>query len=201
VIIVAWHGWRFETNSEEASMRNAFRVSSVLGTLACVPAFMNHAQAELRQEANYLNPAAACQVSEPTGGALAKPRATGLRNESAIQSVFVICGYGKPTRDGSEANIRYLILAVASIDGTSKTVNCTAVTGLYGHHIYPPAYSTLAVSTRTDNTLSFFDWFPANWGSTETYIPGGYEPSVTCLLPPKTAIVYVADMYDLDYGL
>jgi len=182
-------------------MRKAYRVLFALGALASAPAFMSRAQAELRQEANYLNPAAACQVIEPAGLAYTKTRATGLRNESATQGVFVICGYGKPTGDGSDANIRYLILAVASIDGTSKTVTCTAVTGLYGHQIYPPAYSTLTVSTRTDNTMSFFDWFPANWGSTETYIPGGYEPSVTCFLPPKTAIVYVADMYDLDYGM
>ena len=182
-------------------MRKIFRVLSVLGTLACVPAFMRHAQAELRQEANYLNPAAACQLSEPAGASYARPRATGFRNESLTRSAFVICGYGKPTMDGAAANIRYLILGVASMDGTSKTVNCTAATGLYGHQIYPPMYSTLSVATNPDNTLGFINWFPADWGSQEPYIPGGYEPSVTCLLPPKTAIVYVANMYDLDFGM
>ena len=171
------------------------------GLLICTAALLHPAHAELREEFNYLNPAAACQSSEPSRSAHVKPRATGLRNESATLGALVICGYGKPTRAGGNANIRYLILGVASIDGTSRIVNCTAATGLYGHHVNPPMYATMSVSTNPDNTLSFLNWFPADWGSPEPYIPGGYEPSVTCLLPPKTAIVYVANTYDFDYGM
>ncbi|WP_221933304.1 hypothetical protein [Pseudoluteimonas lycopersici] len=183
-------------------MTKAFPVLSLLATMVCVSVFGGYAKAELRQEANYLNPAAACQVSEPAGGASAKPRATGFRNESATQGMFVICGYGKPTRDGNDANIRYLILGVTSIDGIPATVNCTGVTGLYpGHPVHPLMYSTLSVTTNSYSPLTFFNWFPADWGSADIYIPGGYEPSVTCLLPPRTAIIYVADMYDLDYGM
>jgi len=171
--------------------------SRSLALLAVViPAFAISmpARSALVQKVNYTNPAMACQASLP-GDTSVRPKATGVRNESTSKSVYVICGYSKPTTDGSTANIRKLDIGFASLDGKDHYFDCTAVTGLGSAYA---TYTTKHVAAFGAGDYSPWVWTPSDWGSEDDYIPYSFQPSITCLLPPQTSIVYTLDWYDVE---
>ena len=150
------------------------------------------ATAALHQTYTYLNPAAACQLSIPTTDTEVRPKATGFRNESTSKSAFVICGYPRPTNDSMPLDIEIFF---HSIDGVTRAVNCTGVTGLDG--LYPLVYSSKSVQSNAG--YSRITWVPADFGGTTT-IPNGYHVSVTCTLPPQTSIVTIASSIQIEIG-
>ena len=141
---------------------------------------------------NYLNPAAACQLSVPTTDTAVRPKATGYRNESSTKSAFVVCGYGMPSNDSL---VTLIDLHFVSIDGTPRNISCTAVSGTAG--LFPQTYSTKSVSSGSG--ASQMQWAPSDFAGT-TDIPYTFSPSVTCTLPPLTAITFVDDGYRLEIG-
>lgn len=143
---------------------------------------------------NYDNPATACQLSIPTTDTEVRPKATGFRNESTTKSAFVICGYGKPTNDSFMSGLR---MNFTSIDGTARNISCTAVSGLHG--VYGSFYSTKSVSSTSGGSYSFLGWDPVDF-SAVTEIPYSFSASVTCTLPPQTAITLVYSRYELEIG-
>lgn len=164
--------------------------------LAWTLAFSTPARATIRQEVNYVNPATACQAVL-TGDAEIRVKATGVRNESTTKNAYVICGYAKPSIDGGIANIRKLDIGFASLDSKDHYFDCTAVTGIGSKDAI---YATRHVAAFAAGDYSSWVWTPGDWGSADDYIPYGFQPSITCLLPPQTAIVYTLDWYDLDIG-
>ena len=141
-----------------------------------------------------MNPAASCQLSNADRGSDVRPRATGLRNESSREGVFVICGYTKPASDSPAIQFSML---VSSLDGVSRTVNCTAVTGLGG--LWEPVYSTKSVLTWVVGSEVEISWKPRDFGA-RMVIPYSYSSSLTCLLPPQTAILAVFNRYQVEIG-
>ena len=162
-----------------------------LFVLTCGLATSVPAAATVSYPISYLNPAAACQLSVPNSNTQARPRASGYRNESATNSVSVICGFSA-SNDGSKSTVSYLIVNFTSIDGVSRNINCTAVSGLAGQ--YSQGYSTKSVSSRDSGNYATLGWEPDDfgWGAS---IPGGFAPSVTCTLPPQTAITLLTAGY------
>lgn len=59
-------------------------------------------------------------------------------------------------------------------------------------------YSTKTLSIPGPGYIGL-SWSPSDFGET-TQIPGGFAPSVTCTLPPQTAITMVTDQYNLEIG-
>jgi len=173
-------------------MNAVYRTLFPIGVLACGLVMSMPADAALHQTATFLNPAAGCQLSIPTTDTEVRPKATGFRNESTTKSAFVICGYPRPTADSMPADIELL---VHSMDGSARTVNCTAVTGIDG--LYPPVYSSKSVSSNTSSAL--VQWFPNDFGGTTT-IPNGYHVSVTCTLPPQTSIIALGSLIFVEIG-
>lgn len=141
----------------------------------------------------YSNPSGTCQLSIPTTDTQVRPKASGYRNEGA-QNAFVVCGYSKD----SIQDFQSIIIGVASMDGADHAVSCTAVTGLNGNT--PLQYSTVTITAAADGLMGSKSWLPADFGSATTTIPGSFEPSVTCLLPAKVAIVYQAGKFAIDIG-
>ncbi len=139
----------------------------------------------------YMNPAAACQLSIPTTDTKVRPRATGYRNESNTNSAFVICGYGKPT---SSSFITQINLTLLSMDGATHSVDCTAVSAVNGSNV-TQKYVTKTVIVSGTNGINA-TWNPVDFGSTSGDIPFTPLPSVTCILPPQTAITQVIDAYN-----
>lgn len=147
------------------------------------------ARAALVVEWNYLTPAASCRPSNADARSSLRPRATGLRNESTTEAAYVICGFGEPGAEGSSSALE---IWFAPIDGASREVRCTAVTGLAG--TFGPTYSSKSVSSTSGGTFSFLRWLGSDFYDTPE-IMDSFSASITCLLPPQTAITLVTNRY------
>ena len=174
------------------SSTTGFLLSSAV--IACAFAMPAPSQAALRQNWGYGNPADACQLSIPTTDTQVRPKASGYRNESTSKSAFVICGYSTPSYDSTSKQI---LIYFTSMDAVSRNISCTAVSGMAGAE--PLTYSTKSISSTAAETYTALLWTPADFGGT-TDIPYGEAPSVTCTLPPQTAITQVINAFDYEIG-
>ena len=174
------------------SSTTRFLLSSAV--IACAFAMPAPSHAALRQNWGYGNPADACQLSIPTTDTQVRPKASGYRNESTSKSAFVICGYSTPTYDSTSKQI---LIYFTSMDAVSRNISCTAVSGMAGAE--PMVYSTKSISSTAAGTYTALLWTASDFGGT-TDIPYGEAPSVTCTLPPQTAITQVINAFDYDIG-
>ncbi len=128
-----------------------------------------------------------CQLSIPTTNTGVRPRATGFRNESTTVSNFVICPMPSPNSSGFTS----VIFALYSLDGVSRDVTCTAVKNWFGSS---PTYSSKTLAVTTTTAWQNLTWDASDFGGTAG------DPvllmSVTCLLPPQTAV----DAYNATYN-
>ena len=150
--------------------------------------------AALRQTWSFGNPASACQLSIPTTDTQVRPKATGYRNESTTKSAFVICGYDTPSVDSRSKQV---LIYFTSMDGVSRNISCTAVSGMAGAE--DMGYSTKSISSTAADTYTALLWTAADFGGT-TDIPYGEAVSVTCTLPPETAITQIMNAFDYEIG-
>jgi hypothetical protein len=171
-----------------------FRILSLASFLACGLEMPSLANGALRTVDTHLNPAAACQLSIPTTDTQVRPKATGYRNESPTKSAFVICGFGRPTNDQL---VLSLGMFFTSTDGVSRTINCTAVSGIAGQT--PVSYVTKSVSSTDQGVYALMIWNPGDWVAVE-FIPASFQPSVTCILPPRTAITATTNAVQIEIG-
>jgi hypothetical protein len=167
-------------------------IPTCLLALGLATPFCTHAT--LRQNWGYGNPADACQLSIPTTDTQVRPKASGFRNESTGKSAFVICGYNTPSYDSTSKQI---LIYFTSMDGVSRNISCTAVSGMAGAE--DMFYSTKSISSTAAGTYTALLWTAADFGGT-TDIPYGEAPSVTCTLPPQTAITQVINAFDYEIG-
>ena len=143
----------------------------------------------------YGNPSAVCQLSIPTTDTAVRPKATGFRNESTTKSAFVICGNVMPANDSYATLIDIFFL---SMDGVGRTISCTAVNGFSG--FTDLIYSTKTVSsTDPQRSPPYLSWTPSDFSGTGE-IPDGFAPSITCTLPPQTAITMTDGRSLLEIG-
>ena len=175
-------------------MSIAIRLLLPPAVIACGLAIFAPSHAALRQNWGYGNPADACQLSIPTTDTQVRPKASGFRNESTTKSAFVICGYGTPSYDSTSKQI---LIYFTSMDGISRNISCTAVSGMAGAE--PMVYSTKSISSTAAETYTALLWTASDFGGT-TDIPYGESPSVTCTLPPQTAITQVINTFDYEIG-
>lgn len=138
-----------------------------------------------------------CQLSIPTLDTKFRPKASGARNESTTTSYFVIC----PTQ-GFSNSLNVLTQVVAAFSFTppagvsGATINCTAVSGtIVGNDI---RYSSKSTTIPGDGAIS---WTGEDFGNVMgNPIPGSLVFSVTCNLPPGSAIVSVESIFAYDLG-
>ena len=140
-----------------------------------------------------------CQLSIPSIDTKFRPKATGARNESATASSFVICPLRSTIAGGSDVYTA-ISVAVYSIDGAHHDVSCTAVAGLNGRGV---AYSTKSVPVNgSDDPAGATATWPAAdfFGTAGTPIPGSISFSVTCNLPPQTAVNSLEGDFEYEIG-
>jgi hypothetical protein len=158
-------------------LASAFLVSALL---AVQPADAVNAQRYIQDQGG-----AACQLSVPTISSQVRPRASGMRNEGT-SSEFVICQY-PGVGDFSEVDMR-----IESIDGAAHDIHCTAVDGdTQVSLVY--ASKTASIDAEADGAL--LKWLPADFGWTNSSMLYFPDLSVTCNLPPGTAITNIAAGY------
>jgi len=146
------------------------------------------ASATVLQESTLSSGAATCQLSIPTIDTVVAPRANGYRNPGS-KGAFVICGIESPTH----AEFKTVGIVLLSLDGQPHAMSCTGVNGIPG--LVAQAYLTRDFTVPAGGyALSFV---AGDYGGSTT-IPNSQAFTITCNLPPQTAISYIGGSYDLD---
>ncbi len=174
-------------------------------SIACLTAVIGFATAPSSRAATAsgtsISTGAECQLSIPTTDTQLRPRAIGARNESTTTSSFVICPMQvSPTF--TEDAMNSVAMALYSLDGQARDVSCTGVTGWKGSSKLK--YSTKTISVDSTATVDYGDlifWYSEDFGGTPgTPIVGSLVFSVTCTLPPQTAISFIQNVYSYNVG-
>ncbi len=169
---------------------NARAVTLPLAVFGLACALAMPAWAVVHSESMLGSGAAVCQLSIPTIDTVVAPRANGYRNPGTT-GAFVICGVLAPTH----AEFKTVALALLSLDGQTHAVSCTGVNGIPG--LSAQAYLTKTFDVSTGGYGLAFS--AGEFGGSST-IPSSQTFTVTCNLPPQTAISYIGGSYDLDVG-
>jgi hypothetical protein len=138
-------------------------------------------------------PGSVCQLSIPTTNTGVRPKATGFRNESTATGNFVICPLVSPMGTGSDV-FTFVNISLLSLDNQPHDVACTAVASAIS-----ATYSskTIAVSPSGGS----YQWSASDFaGTIGNPIVGSQEMSITCMLPPQTAIRFVGGYYNHEVG-
>ena len=155
-----------------------------LAVLACGELMNSHARAATQDRSVALIGSNFCQLTLPTTSSPIRNRATGVRNEGTT-SAYVTCAYpsGEGRVSGGSTNA-FIWLYIASLDGALHLVTCTGVASDAHFNLTYVSKTITAPPTRAGAAVV---WDPQDfddWGT----IPDYGQFSVTCLLPPKTAI-------------
>jgi len=138
-------------------------------------------------------PGSVCQLSIPTTNTGVRPKATGFRNESTTTSNFVICPLVSPMATNSDV-FTFVNIVLLSLDNQSHDVACTAVANAVS-----ATYSskTIAVSPSGGSYAWSASDFAGTFGNP---IVDSQEMSITCMLPPQTAIKSLGGYYNHEIG-
>lgn len=166
----------------------AIFLASALSSVAF--AFPTPASAVDKEQTFFENPGSACQLSIPTIDTVVAPRANGYRNPGT-KGAFVICGFPYFNKDFKGAGI-----VLMSLDGAQHTITCTAVSGV--PTIAEQLYVSRAVVVPAGGSDEIL-YTPEDFGTIGT-IDNTLAFSITCNLPPQTAITVIGSSYDLDVG-
>ena len=181
-------------------MRIPFHASLTSIALACVLVASPATRAATANADTFTN-AASCQLSIPTTNTGVRPKATGFRNESTTTSNFVICPVMSSPGNLSVDAMSVVYIIVYSLDGKPHDVSCTAVSGWYGSPSRPPVYSSKTASAATSGQGNYISWTTTDFGgSPGTNIAGSINFSVTCNLPPQSAINFLEAHFPYNIG-
>ena len=174
-------------------MKHGFAGSAILACAALAasrPAF-----AVLNTEIIDQNAAQACQLSNPTLDTVVSARATGFLN-AGTSGAYVICGVTQPTDDHA---FHALAVRLVSTAASGVTVNCTFVSGFVNNG-QTAAYLTKSLLLPADGLPHALGVVPGDYGGGATQIPSGYNVSITCLVPPKVAILRTSNQFAFEIG-
>jgi hypothetical protein len=138
-------------------------------------------------------PGSACQLSIPTTNTGVRPKATGFRNESATTGNFVICPLVSPMSTNSDV-FTFASIVLLSLDNQPHDVTCTAVANAIS-----ATYSSRTIAVNPSG--GSYAWSASDFaGAFGDPITGSQEMSITCLLPPQTAIRFLGGYYNREIG-
>jgi hypothetical protein len=141
-----------------------------------------------------------CQLSIPTTNTGVRPKATGFRNESTTTSNFVICPLPSSLQWTNDA-FSYVYLGLYSLDGASHDVSCTAVSGWRETGYVYSTKNLVVTNTEVGHIDSHIQWSAMDFGGTaDDQIASSLAFSITCQLPPQTAIDYIEGELKYDIG-
>lgn len=139
-------------------------------------------------------PGSQCRVAGLNGGDpnhQFATQATGSYNRSTSSNMFVICPFVVPATPIEGGAVVDMNLSAFVVDGQPRDMTCTAVIGSLNRPTQPVYSSKVA----TVNGPSAYDptvitWTPDDFGGASPTggIVGSAWGTITCLLPPQTAI-------------
>jgi hypothetical protein len=165
-------------------------LASLAGTAVLAAALATPpASAAIRYYYTESDPADACQLSIPTTDTRVRPKASGFRNERTSSSAFVICGIS----DVEWNSLTEVSIYAVSLDEQVHDMTCTGVIGVPNNDGPGLTYSskTMPASPYSWGSLRSVRWIPADFGQAGGAFYGTNTFSMTCMLPPQTAIVIV----------
>ena len=171
---------------------NARAVTLPLAVFGLACALAMPAWAVVHSESMLGSGAAVCQLSIPTIDTVVAPRANGFRNPGT-KGAFVICGIVSPT----QALLEIAFMGLLSLDGQAHVVSCTGVNGVPG--VNTQVYLAKSFTVPATGYYGLF-YSPLDFGATGSTIPNSEAFTITCNLPPQTAISFVGGGYELDVG-
>jgi hypothetical protein len=141
-----------------------------------------------------------CQLSIPTTDTKFRPKATGARNESTTTSNFVICPLPSSLQWTNDA-FDDIYIGLYSLDGASHNVSCTAVSGWRESGYVYSTKNWVVTNTEVGHPDSYMVWNAGDFGGTAgDQITSSLAFSITCLLPPQTAIDYIQGELKYEIG-
>ena len=141
-----------------------------------------------------------CQLSIPTTNTGVRPKATGFRNESTTTSNFVICPLPSSLQWTNDA-FAYVYLGLYLLDGASHNVSCTAVSGWRESGYVYSTKSWVVTNTEVGQPDSYIPWSAKDFGGTaDDQIASSLAFSITCQLPPQTAIDFIEGELKYEIG-
>lgn len=170
--------------------------------LACVVAVSGLSVVPAAKSANqYLTlSGAACKPAGISTNPNFVSKATGARNESTNASIFVICPFALSPVPADGGVVTDMNLTAYSLDGVARAVVCTVVIGSLNRYV-PATYSAKTIDVPTASAGTVGTWNAADFGGTAgAGIPGSAWTSVTCNLPPQTAIGLLYARYNPNLG-
>lgn len=139
-------------------------------------------------------PGSQCRIAGVNGGDANHQFATqaiGSANRSTTSGVFVICPFLLTPTPAEGGVVTEMNLSAYTADGQPHSMTCTAVIGSLNRPIQP-TYSpkTITVAGSSAENPTVFTWTPDdfNGASPTGGIVGSAWGTITCLLPPQTAI-------------
>lgn len=177
-------------------MRIPFSAYMACAITACALAVAPVARAYLTPGQSIV-PGGNCQLSIPTIDTKFRPKATGARNESTTVANFVFCPLIAPIATSPDV-FTYATIRLDSLDGNERIVSCTAVNRNRGSGSTPPVYSTKSAIAQG---APYISWSAADFfGAEGEPIFDSSVMSITCNLPPQTAILEVQGSYLYEVG-
>lgn len=141
-----------------------------------------------------------CQLSIPTTDTKFRPKATGARNESTTTSNFVICPLQSSPQWTNDA-FSYVYLGLYSLDGASHNVSCTAVSGWRESGYVYSTKNWVVTNTEVGQPDSYIQWSAKDFGGiADDQIASSLGFSITCNLPPQTAVDYIEGEFKYEIG-
>lgn len=123
-------------------------------------------------------------------------KATGARNESTTASIFVICPFTLSPVPADGGVVTEIDVALYTLDGVARSIPCTAVIGSLSRFV-PATYSAKTFNVAGTSAGSVGTWNASDFGGIAgAGIPGSAWATITCNLPPQTAISLVYGKYN-----
>lgn len=136
-----------------------------------------------------------CKPTTSSGSTTLVAKATGLRNEGTAVT-YIICGFESSNSRSDIGTIQQITMAMYSLNGTSKSVSCTAVNGFANG---APIYATKAINTNTDGTQAVLSFDATDFGGVAgSALPESDFWSVTCALPASTSVGYMTTKFTVN---
>ncbi|MFT3898334.1 MAG: hypothetical protein QM719_11690 [Thermomonas sp.] len=127
-------------------------------------------------------------------------KATGGRNESTTTGIFVVCPFSLSPVPIDGGVVTEMNVTLYSLDGQTHSVACTTVIGSLNRYV-PATYSSKTTSLPTTTTGAVATWNAGDFGGTAgAGIQGSAWTTVTCNLPPQTAIGLLYAKYNPQLG-
>jgi len=126
----------------------------------------------------------------------ARHRPLAVANESAA-NIFVTCNWQGDDRAGSVRGAKRLSVAIGNTGTAARDVTCTLVNGHQTGGLVFASYVPKTASVAPGGSVDL-EWLPADVGNAGA--SGIDRPSVSCALPPQTALQHTRREYNEDVG-